>query len=176
MRSVALATLFCFTGCATIPSAPPPIVPVTPEARPETRTLPMDPAVAPMPDGIPKGEWTDVVEVGACLTAAGLPTPGAPKPCPMRSGILLSEEKASRDALYRIDYKELRLDLLSDEEVWRAERDLYEKQLVVAEQKLQAAQPSWYDNHKMEIGILLGSALGAGMAVGVVYAIHPAFK
>jgi len=172
---LALLVLLVSGGCATVnPVAP--TVPISPDKRVEEQPLPTDPAAEVLPLEIPKGEWVEPLEQGSCLGADGKVFATAPKPCPARSGIAVSEERAARDAMYRIRYKELRQNYMADRAVFAAQRLLYETRLNDANTALQNAQPNWFQRHAWELGILTGFVVGAGATVGIVYSAAPAFK
>jgi len=146
-------------------------VPTVPDSvikRVESRELPPDPAVEPIPDNIPKGDWVAPIEKGECLDASGTPETGAPSPCPVESGIVISEERAYRAALYRIRYRELRKTYESDRMVWSAHRELYEERLKLAGQAIEDLQPSWFDNNKFPLGVVGGVVLGIATSVAIL--------
>ena len=171
--SIILIGSLILNGCATVPP-PTPVVPDNPDKRVEEQPLPVDPAAMVPPAQLPKEEWVEPLEAGGCVGADG--ASAVPHPCPNHSGIFMSEMKAWRLTQYELRYKELRLDYQSDQKVWSAQRALYEKQILVAEAKLKAAEPDWYQQHKMDLGILGGFVLGAGVSVGITYSITRAVK
>ena len=72
-------------------------VPTVPDSvikRVEARELPPDPAVEPIPENIPLGDWVVPIEKGECLDANGTPEVGATTPCPAKAGLVISEERA----------------------------------------------------------------------------------
>jgi hypothetical protein len=175
MRYSMLGAALLALGCSTVRTVAP-TVPDVLSRRVEDQQLPPDPAVEPLSGSLAKGDWVEPLEAGSCLGADGKPVVEASKPCPIRSGIAVSEERAARDGLYRIRYKELRRNYEADRVVWGAQRALYESRLDLANKALEQAQPSWFDQHKGELGLLGGLLLGAGAAVGIVYVTVPAFS
>lgn len=154
-------------GCA----GPRPYVPTVPESatkRVEKAPLPPDPAEEELPAEVSKGDWVEPLEEADCLNSDGTPRKGAPRPCPSRSGIAVSEERAFRDAKYRIRYRELRRNYEADREVWGAHRELYEERLKLADQAIQDLQPSWWDRHKFQLGVIGGIVLGVASSVAII--------
>jgi len=163
--AIASLMLVCFFwGCAT---TPPPEPTVTIGKRVEDQPLPPDPASEPLPDGTPKGEWAEPLEKGACVKADGTVSKDVVKPCPARSGVSISEEKATRLALFKIRYPELRLNYQADRQVWKAHRELYETRLQLAADRIKELQPGWFQRHKFEIGIAAGFLVGAAITISV---------
>jgi hypothetical protein len=163
--SLALA-IVCF-GCAG-PRFQVPTVPDSVIKRVEARELPPDPAVEPIPDNIPSGDWVSPIEKGECLDESGTPEDGAPNPCPVESGLVISEERAYRSALYRIRYRELRKTYESDRMVWSAHRELYEERLKLAGQAIEDLQPNWWDRNKLPMGVVGGVVLGIATSVAIL--------
>lgn len=153
MRALCLLS-FVFVGCAT-PSAYVPTVAV--EKHVEDRALPPDPATEALPPGTPPGEWVEPAEKGQTLT---------------KSGILVSEARAARDALFRIRYPELRRNYEADRLLWQAHRELYEARLRAADEALKKAEPGWWQQHGPAVGMLGGFLVGAVLTVTLTYAIH----
>ena len=118
-----------------------------------------------MPEGIPTSpgeEAVDPIEEGEV----------AP-----RSGILISEARAARDALFRVRYTELRRTYEADRQVWAAHRELYEEQIRRDREALEKAQPDWWDrNDGTVIGMvafIAGAALTVGLAAAIDGAVGP---
>lgn len=146
-------------------------VPTVPDSvikRVEARELPPDPAVEPIPDSIPSGDWVVSIEKGECLDASGTPEVGATNPCPAKAGLVISEERAYRSALYRIRYRELRKTYESDRMVWSAHRELYEERLKLAGKALEDMQPNWLDRNKLSLGLMGGVVLGIATSVAIL--------
>jgi hypothetical protein len=160
MRYLALI-LPLFLACAgTLPTTP--TVPVG-EKRVETVPLPPDPEAEKLADNVPRGDWVEPQEAGSC----------APSPaCPAKAGILVSEERASRDALFRIRYRELRTNYVSDQKVWGAQRALYEERLKLADQAIQQAQPGWFQRHGFQLGVVGGFLLGSVLTIAIFHIPH----
>jgi hypothetical protein len=69
--------------------------------------------------------------------------------------------------LFKIRYRELRTNYVADRKVFAAHRELYETRLELADKAIQKLQPSWWDQHKTELGVLGGFILGAGMTASI---------
>lgn len=163
------------SGCATTSPVPPPTL-ITASQVVETKPLPPDPSLEPLPAGTPPGDSVEPLEAGSCLDKAGKAVSGASSPCPVKPGIVSSEARAARDALYRIRYPELRKMYESDRQVWAAQRDLYEERVRTAQDELKKAQPNWWQQHGPALGMVAGFVIGAAMTVAIVYAEHQATK
>lgn len=161
---VALAVLGTMGGCVRAQTIPPEI-PVT--RVPETRALPQTPDEAPRPSEIPAGDWVEALEAGSCADNMGRVIADSTRPCPARSGIATSEERAWRDGLFRVRYRELRVWYEADRSVWAAQRELYEARIRATDAALRAAQPGWWDRNALPIGLLGGFALGVALVVSV---------
>lgn len=153
MRTLSLS-LTLLIGCAT-PSAYVPTVAV--ERRVEDRALPPDPTTESLPPGTPPGEWVEPAEKGQTLT---------------KSGIIVSESRAARDALFRVRYPELRRNYEADRMLWQAHRELYEARLKAADEALRKAEPGWWQQHGPAVGVLGGFLVGAVLTVTLTYAVH----
>lgn len=154
MRTLVLGSLV-LVGCASSKAAYVPLV--SPDRQVETRALPPDAPTEPLPNGTPAGDWVVPVEVGETVKKAG---------------IEVSEARAARDTIYRIRYVELRKLYESDRLIWTAHRALYEKQLENTEAALKAAQPNWFQQHALQLGIIGGFVLGAATTVLLTYAVN----
>ena len=157
--SLVLVAALIAPACGGVQSTRP-TVPDTVVKRVEQQPLPPDPADEPLPDGIPPGEWVEPVEAGACA--------GKAPPCPEKSGILVSEARAVRDAKYRVRYKELRKNYEADRVVWGAHRELYEERLKLADREIQDLQPNWWDRNKLQIGVVGGVIIGIATSVAIL--------
>jgi hypothetical protein len=155
MRALLSLVLIFTIGCAT-PSAYVPTVAV--ERRIEEKPLPPDPATEPLPTGTPSGDWLEPAEKGQTLT---------------RSGILISEARATRDGIFRIRYPELRRNYEADRQVWMAHRELYEARLKAADEALKKAEPGWWQQHGPALGMVAGFLVGAALTVALTYALSP---
>lgn len=152
MRSFLLASLVFVAGCAAQQTPSPNYT--IPESRwVEVDALPPNPADETI-DPTFTGEEDFVISYEPGM----LDLPEVP-------GILISERRATRDALYRIRYGELRIHYEQDRLVWAAHREAYEIRLQFAESEIDRLQPSWWDRHK-------GTALGmAGFVVGSILTV-----
>lgn len=154
-------------GCAG-PRVVQPTVPESVINRVETRELPEDPATMEVPANLERGDWVVPVNKGECLDEEGTPETEAPNPCPFFNGIAVAEERAYRDGLYRIGYKELRTLYELDRQVWAAHRELYEERLKLADRAIQDLQPSWFDRNKLQLGVIGGVLVGVATTVAVL--------
>lgn len=171
MRPLALVLVLAVaSGCATTPVVPQPLISASKVV--ETKPLPPDPSLEPLPNGTPAGEWVEALESASCLDKEGKAVSGAPSPCPARPGILSSEARAARDALFRIRYPELRRMYEADRELWAAHRALYEERIATAQDELKKAQPNWWQQHGPALGMVGGFIVGAAMTVAITYALH----
>lgn len=170
-RAIALLLVVCVSGCATIQPVP---LTVPEEKWVENNPLPSDPVIAKVT--APDGEWATPVNEGDCTDKTGKTSSDAPKPCPAKGGVQISEGLATRFKLYETDSKTLRSLYLADKLVWMAQRQLYEARLRAAGEEAQRSRPNWFAEHSTELGILLGLIIGVAAAVGVVYGVAPAFK
>lgn len=175
MKPLALVlVLVVASGCATTPMVPQPLIAA--EKAVEAKPLPPDPALEALPAGTPVGDWVEALEAASCLDKAGKALPGAPSPCPARSGIASSEARAARDALYRIRYPELRRMYEADRQLWGAHRELYEERVRTGAEELKKAQPNWWQQHGPALGVVGGFVVGAAMTVAITYAVNQATK
>jgi hypothetical protein len=87
-------------------------------------------------------------------------------------GVLLGEKKAARVKAFQIRYQELRSLYLADRNVWKAQREVYEFQLEAHEKQIYALAPSWFQQHKFELGFLGGLVLGTTGTIMAVKALH----
>jgi hypothetical protein len=155
MRFLILALFLA--ACGPLPTPPT----VAESKRVELAPLPPDPAEEKLEGNVPRGDWVEPQEANSCTAG-----------CPAKAGILVSEERAVRDGLYRVRYRELRLTYTADRQVWQAHRELYEKRLQLADQAIQKLQPSWWDRHKVALGVIGGFVLGSALTIGVYAIAH----
>ena len=167
IRIMILASVL-MSACASQRSAYVPTVPESAIKRVEEQPLPPDPAEEPIPDEIPKGDWVVALDKGECLDENGVPENSATRPCPADSGIAVSEERAYRDGLYRLRYKELRKNYTADKQVWGVHRELYEERLKLSHKAIQDLQPSWWDRNKLSVGVVLGIVTGVATSVAIL--------
>lgn len=159
MRTVIpLVVVFLIACGGVLPTAP--TVPNDIRKRVEMRELPEDPADIVLPEGYVPGDWLVAYSSADCQTEG----------CPDKDGILVSEERAWRDGMYRIKYRELRRFFEADRSVWDIHRELYETRLMLGDQEIQRLQPSWWDNNKFQFGVVGGLALGIATSVGILWA------
>jgi hypothetical protein len=142
------------------------------ERRIEEEALPPNPETEPLEGNFPPEEWVEPIEIGMCTRPSTPTRPSSPAPCPDKSGILVSEAKAARLTLTKFRYAELRKLFESDIVVWKAHRELYEERLKLADRAIQDLQPSWWDRHKGELGLVGGFLLGAAATLVIVSAVQ----
>ena len=164
-----LPVILLVGACASAPAARP----VVPESRrAEQKPLPADPAQEALPEGLAAGEWAVPVEAGECVPVGeGEPAKG---PCPVQAGVLISERKAARVALYKIRYVELRRTVEADRIAWGADRELYETKLQLALDEIEELQPTWWDENKGTALLAVGFLAGGIIAVVVAHAMADA--
>jgi hypothetical protein len=51
--------------------------------------------------------------------------------------------------------------------VWAAHRELYEKRLQLADQAIQKLQPTWWERHKLQLGVVGGFVLGSALTIAI---------
>lgn len=141
-------------GCTSVTPLPPTI---PAEHRIENDPVPPDPETEALDPKISSADWVEPLEAGSCHDVAGRLLV---KPCPVRSGIAMSEAKAARFGLFKIRYRELREVLIADRKVFGVQRELYETRLQLADKTIQDLQPGWIDQHKAELGLIGGFVLG----------------
>lgn len=153
-------------------AGPRPYAPTVPDSlskRVEQRELPPDPAKEKLPSETPSGDWVMPLERGECLDERGRAVSEATVPCPAKSGVAVSEERAYRDGLFRIRYTELRKTFEADRQVWSAHRELYEERLKLADKAIHDLQPGWWDRNKLEVGLIGGTVIGIVTSVAILY-------
>lgn len=164
-----LSAMGCGAGAAQRP-AHPPADPLVPDARrPEVRPLPPDPATEPFPEGTPADPaegYVEPIEAGQCAEME--------YPCPSVSGILISEARAVRDAMFRIRYPQLREYYVADRQVWKAHRELYETQIESQREEIERLQPSWWERNDGTILAAVGVVAGVAVTVLVTFAVNQA--
>jgi hypothetical protein len=151
--------------------------------RPEARELPVDARTEPLPEGTPTEPGENYVvplEAGSCIPEHGITVPESdepqvvPGPCPTENGLIVSEARANRDAIYRIRYEELRRTVEADRQVWSAHRELYEAQVAADREEIERLQPTWWEQHDGEILAALGVIVGAAVTVAITFAVNEA--
>ena len=158
----AIALLCLLSGCAHA-STPPTIPHTIPEERwVEARNLPPDPHTEALPPNTP-GDESQVAPY----------EPGDPGN-PRWPGIVESEARAQRDALYRIRYAELRRWYEADRQVWVAHREAYETRLQLASERIQELQPSRWERHRGAILGASGFLVGVATSILIVYGVDRA--
>lgn len=135
---------------------------------PEARALPPVPEDEARPPETPAGNWVEPLEAGACLDPLGRPVADATRPCPLRNGIAVSEERAWRDGIFRVRYRELRALFEADRAVWAAQREFHEARIRVTDDALRAMVPNWWERNALPLGLMGGFALGVALVVSVV--------
>lgn len=171
MRFAVILLLLLIAGCATTAPVVEPTVPAWKMV--EAEPLPPDPATEKVP--FQDGDWAVPMDEEECITKDGKLVADAPRPCPGKGGILLSEEKTARLKLFQLGYQQLRVNYVADRQVWAAQRVLYETRLKDAAEALHRAQPNWFQAHAFELGLFSGIVVGVGTVIGVLYGVAPAF-
>lgn len=158
MQTAISLLLACgLVGCAHSQAAREPLLPDNYYV--ESEPLPQHPDDIPLDANIPKEDWVQAVERGQTLD---------------KPGLCFSESHAARDALYRIQYKELRGVCEANRKDWRSQRVLYEYIVSDQAKALDRAMPTWWDDHKFDIGVGAGFVLGSAVAVGIAAALDGA--
>lgn len=174
MRKLVLVVVLFAIGCGAAQT--PEVRPLVAEdRRPEARELPEDVRDESLPEGTPVTPGEDYVmpiEAGQCLNEEGVVV--AAGPCPDQSGIMVSEARANRDALYRIRYREMRDTYEADRRVWSAHRELYEAQIVADREEIAELQPTWWERHDGTVLTAVGVVVGAAITVAITFAVNQA--
>jgi len=183
MRVVVVLVIFA-VGCGAAQT--PEVRPLVAEdRRPEARELPQDARDEALPEGTPTepGEGYVVpVDAGECIPPGGIQMPDSEDdedrfvagPCPEQSGIMVSEARANRDAIYRIRYREMRDTYEADRRVWSAHRELYEAQVQADREEIARLQPTWWERHDGTILTAVGVVVGAAITVAITFAVNQA--
>ena len=156
MKTLTALILVAFlSGCA---ATPPPIVTIDLDRRPEVDDLPADVSKMKLQlgEGVPTKEEVFLQDDG----------------CHEGEGLCVSEAWAVRSGLYRIHYRELRVACQEDKNVWKTHRELYETKINLANDTIRDMAPTWWDHHKLELGLLGGFLLGVGTTVALTYAVN----
>jgi len=162
-----LLIVLCCAGCVHKLDVRPPIVDSSKWV--EEELLPPHPKSLPLPDGLLAADERIVlpIESGTCDPGGS----GHDDPeCQDLNGILISEARAHRDAMYRIQYEELRARYEQDRAVWGAHRNLYERQIALDLEHLERASPSWWEQHDGQVLGLIGFGIGAAVTLGLAKA------
>ena len=130
----------------------------------------------------PGEQYVEPIEAGQCIPAGGIQMPDSEDeedrfvagPCPERSGLMVSEARANRDALYRIRYREMRDTYTADRQVWSAHRELYEAQVAADREEIAQLQPTWWERHDGTILTAVGVVVGAAITVAITFAVNQA--
>lgn len=182
MRKLAVILTLFAMGCGA--AQRPEVRPLVAEdRRPEARELAQDARDEPLPEGTPTAlpeSYVVPVEAGECIPEDGRRVPPSdeeqiiPGPCPEHAGILVSEARANRDAIYRIRYREMRDTYEADRRVWSAHRELYEAQVAADREEIARLQPTWWERHDGEILAAVGVIVGAVVTVAITFAVNQA--
>jgi len=154
-----LGALLLAVGCASAPRVQPFTIA---EARwVEARELPPNPRDEPLPGDVPTD--SDETFVAPYEPGAG-DNPTVP-------GLVVSEARATRDALFRIRYDELRKLYQADRSVWEVHRETYELRLKLAGDRIVELQPSWWQENGVQVIGIFGFVLGVSATVGIAGAL-----
>ena len=130
-----------------------------------TRELPAPPADVPDSKRI-------VLAVSKCEVES--PDPTAP-PEETPPGIYMTKEMATRAGRTKVAYDELRGLYEVDLRTMEREREVYQKQLDLADQEVarlrEQARRSWWEKNRGWVGLGIGLVVGAGFAVGMAAAL-----
>jgi len=89
-------------------------------------------------------------------------------------GIYMTKEMATRAGRTKVAYDELRGLYEVDLRTMERERQVYQKQLDLADQEVarlrEAARRSWWEKNRGWVGLGVGLVVGAGLAVGIAAA------
>jgi hypothetical protein len=164
VRILAAVLAVAVVGCASAPRPRP--FTIAEEQWVERRDLPPSPRdeeLADIPADDPGEGYVEPYEPGATDN-------------PTVPGLVVSESRAARDALFRIRYDELRALYGADRLVWQAHRDAYELRLRMAAERIEELQPDWWDEHGWQVTGILGLVLGAAATIGIAAALDGALS
>lgn len=90
-------------------------------------------------------------------------------------GIYMTQEMATRTGRTKVAYDELRGMYEVDLRTMDRERDVYQKQLDLADQEVarlrEQARRTWWEKNRGWVGLGIGLAVGAGLAIGMAAAL-----
>lgn len=141
-------------------------------AQQQEETAPLEPMfdsrLPDPPEEVPPNKRM-VVPVSECVLEGSEPPEKTPP------GILMSEAMAMRSARLKVAYDEMRGLYEVDLRTMDRERQVYEKQLGLADQEIsewrEKARRTWWERNKGLISLGIGLAVGAGFAVGMAAAL-----
>ena len=110
--------------------------------------LPERPDKDPIPD---QANWAMAAEKGEIVE---------------KSGILISEQKASRCLELKIGYDEMRELYKSDIEIWKLREEMHGKIVKTYEKQIEEMKPSWWSRNRTWICFSLGFVVGGGIVLG----------
>lgn len=161
MKKISLCYLLFLTSCMIKPNLPATAIPsIFPSI---STSLPVHPKDIKLDPNITKdGNWTKSMEAGSCTLTSNQ---NSTKPCPSQSGILFSEEAASKAYLYKTSYEELRTLYSSDLLLWKKEQELYEKTIqTLQKENEELKKHSWFQENSFTLGVAAGILLsGSGL-------------
>ena len=110
-----------------------------------------------------------VLPVSKCVVEGSEPPEETPP------GIYMTQEMAARAGRTKVAYDELRGLYEVDLRTMDSEREVYQKQLDLADQEVaewrERARRTWWEQHGSQVMLGVGVALGAGLAVGIAAAL-----
>lgn len=137
----------------------------------EESTLPDPIFTAELPDP-PEDVPADrrvVLPVSKCVVEGSEPPEETPP------GIYMTQEFAARAGRTKVAYDELRGLYEVDLRTMDREREIYQKQLDLADQEVarlrEQARRSWWEQHGAQVMLGVGVALGAAFAIGMAAAL-----
>ena len=159
MRLVAL-TLVLLAGCGA---------PATQQAEESTLPDPLFARELPDPPADVPADKRIVLPVSECVVEGSEPPQKTPP------GIYMTQELATRTGRTKVAYDELRGLYEVDLRTMDREREVYQKQLDMADQEIarlrESARRSWWEQHGSQVMLGVGVALGAVFAIGMAAAL-----
>lgn len=138
--------------------------------QPEESTLP-DPLFTtelPEPPEDVAADKRVVLPVAECVVEGSEPPEKTPP------GIYMTQELAGRAARTKVAYDELRGLYEVDLRTMDREREVYQKQLDLADREVaswrEKARRTWWEENRGWVGLGIGLVVGAGLAVGIAAA------
>lgn len=155
MRSVSAVVMFFVLACGATSAS----VTRSDRTLPESAltSLPPRPDSTPIPEA---EDWVVPLEAGDQTD---------------RAGVLLSDAKARRAALWVVEYNRIRGLYEIDLVTWARERVIYNRYLRLADDEVarwqDASRRTWWERHQGQIGLGVGLVLGIVTTMLVVYGL-----
>ena len=157
--SYVVACLFLVPACAPVP-----VFKASIPSPPTVSTLSPSPTFE-LPLGTEDEEWARPLERAECVSKDGAIMS---VPCPLENGIVLSENKARRCALYTIRYLELVKLRRADLKDQLRYVDLATSQINEANKEIDRLRPNWITQNGVYAAIISGLVIGFSASAAVM--------